>query len=123
MLDDVVHSVGPTRVLFVIRNGLGMSCMLPIIEEIVSKQGFKIGITLEIQNCYSATGCALAAYEKYFIPTEKATNKKWHVVLTTDWTDLWFTRNTTIVYTQHGNGYGNLDKKPLICDSSGYIET
>ena len=121
-LDDVVHSFGSPRVLFVIRNGLGMSCMLPIIEGMESKREFKIGITLEIPNCYLASGSALETFKKYFIPTEKATNKKWHVVLTTDWTDLWFTRNTTIVYTQHGNGYGNLDKKPLTSSNLGYIE-
>lgn len=111
-LDDLVHSIGPIRVLFVIRNTLGMSCLLPIIKKMESNKKFKIGITFETLNCYTITDEKSDIFSKYYLPSSKAGNKKWHFVLTTDWTDLWFRRNTTIVFTHHGNAYGNLDKKP-----------
>lgn len=116
-LDDFVYSFGSIRVLFVVRNNLGMLCFKPIIEEMNKRTNFKIAITVETANCYSPPKSMEALFNKYYIPTGNATNKKWHFVFTTDWTDLWFKRNMTLIYTRHGNAYGNSDIK---ADSTYY---
>jgi hypothetical protein len=53
LIDNAFYeSVGPIRILFVVRNGLGMSCLLPLIKEAQKRTLIKITITEEFEGCY-----------------------------------------------------------------------
>lgn len=118
-LDTTIYdNYGPIRVLFVIRNLLGVSCLLPLIREAEKRNIISIAITEESEGCYKwpTTGEIYELYSSYFVKTTLCTYKKWHYVFTTDVTNLYFKRDTTQVYTQHGGAYGNLDKRSKSCN-------
>lgn len=110
---------GPIRVLFVVRNALGMSCLLPIIVEAQKRINIKIAITVEFVGCYdfSIDEASIRLFSKYYSPPNECEAKQWHYVFTTDFTNLKYKKFSTLIYTQHSNGYGMLNKADLAtCD-------
>lgn len=113
--DDLVYThLGPLRVLFVVRNKFGLSCLMPMavaLEEKSSK--IEIAVTVEFDGClqFEISEQSKFFFDRYFIPNRKAVWKKWHFVITTDNTNLNFRRHHTMVTSSHGLGFGTSDRK------------
>jgi CDP-glycerol glycerophosphotransferase (TagB/SpsB family) len=118
-LDDFLFdNFGPIRILFIVRNSLSMASLLPLIKEAEKREGIKIAITrdaitFDFEKSYEwpKSGEIAELYRKYFVSPNRRIFHKWHYVFTTEFTSLWFRRNTTLVYTLHGSGYGNHDRQ------------
>lgn len=112
-LDDFFHSYfGSLNVLFVVKNKFGFSCLLPILKAIESNEkSINVKIALEVEGCVSIpkNGEYKRVLERYYVSKEKAVWKKWHFVIVSDFTYLYFRRNHTLVMTSHGTAFGNLD--------------
>jgi len=122
-LDDLFYdNFGPIRILFVIRNNLGLCCLIPIINEVKKYRNIRFSITIENigEQRYSIDHYDDSTFKKSLISNKMSVFLKWHYIFFTDTTDLHFKRNATSVFTLHGNAYGNLDfdkenvKKPYI---------
>ena len=50
--DSIFNNIGPIRILFVIRNSLGMTCLLPLIKEANKRENIHIAITEEFEGCF-----------------------------------------------------------------------
>lgn len=110
---------GPIRILFIVRNSLGMSCLLPIIEEAKKRKKIKIAITIEFAGCYDSSidEVSRQLFSKYYSHPDECESMQWHYIFTTDFTNSKFKKFSTLIYTQHSNGYGMLDKTDLAtCD-------
>jgi len=123
-IDDFVFShVGPINILFVVRDSLGISCLLPLIREAMKRKDIKVRITEEIDFTggyeWPIEGEIFELYSELYIAPSFSSSRKWHYVFTTGNSNLYFRRNHTKVYTQHSNGYGSLDKKFI---SNKYIK-
>jgi len=110
-LDDFFFDrVGPIRVLFVVRNNLGLGTLRPVIEEIILRGGYRLSVTVEFEGCIDR---ALLSKEAWFrgcyISPEQAIWKKWHYVFTSDYSYLYFRRNEVQVLLSHGTCFGNSD--------------
>jgi len=110
-LDDFFFDrVGPIRVLFVVRNILGLGTLSPVIEELMARGGYLFSVTVEFDGCIDETYLADCLwFKEHYIAPEHVVYRKWHYVFTSDYTDLYFRRNTVKVLLAHGNGFGNFD--------------
>lgn len=110
-LDDFFFDrVGPIRVLFVVRNNLGLGTLRPVIEEIISRGGYRFSVTVEFEGCIDETHLSdFSWFRENYVGPERVLYMKWHYVFITDYTDLYFRRNTVKVLLTHGNGFGNFD--------------
>ena len=112
--DDLVYTYfGPSRVLLVVRNKTGLSCLLPMIVALEKKgSAVKIVITVEFDGCVEMpkSGHSKRVLDQYFMPNRKAVWRKWHFIITTDICNLHFRRHHTMITSSHGCGFGTGDK-------------
>ena len=123
-IDDFIFAhIGPINILFVVRDSLGISCLLPLIKEAIKRKNIKVRITEEIDFTggyeWPIEGEIFELHSELYIAPSLSSSKKWHYVFTTGNSNMYFSRNHTKVYTNHGNGYGNFDKKS---NSNEYVK-
>ncbi len=110
-IDDLFYTYfGPIRVLFVVQNKFGFSCLLPIILMLEKKsQNVKIAVTLDVEGCIEipTEGEVKRIFEQYYVAHKKAVWQKWHYVVMSDLSGLYFRRHYTAVLTEHGPAFGN----------------
>lgn len=111
-LDDWIHeSWGPIRVLFPIGNMHGFACQEPIIRALEGNQGFRVAITKEHSSVRPEfdTREQNDLFDRYYIPVEKAIWGKWHYVIHSDTSDMYFPRGGVRAIIAHGPAFGNTD--------------
>ena len=111
-IDDFFYErMGPIRVLFIIRNQLGWQCLLPIITLLTERKNVVIGITIEFEGCVEIpdTGFEAEIFNRFYVNPKRAIWKKWHSIVISNQTGLYFKRNSKSIFTHHGCGFGNDD--------------
>jgi len=112
-IDDLLYSYqGPIRILFVVRNSFGFACQLPVLKALEKKSNVKLNITLDFEGCFNIpqTGEVKTFFDRYYISPGKAVWKKWHFVIASDLTTIYFRRHQTKIMIGHGSGFGNLKR-------------
>ncbi|GAW95537.1 MULTISPECIES: CDP-glycerol glycerophosphotransferase family protein [Colwellia] len=111
--NSISNSFGEIRILFIVRNTIGMASLSPLIKEFLNRGNTHLAITEEYSGCYQwpDEGEVSEWKEKYFINSKASTFKKWHYVFISDISLLWFIRDTTKVKISHGWAHGTSDKK------------
>lgn len=102
---------GPVRVLFLVRNKIGFSCLRPLLLELERRGTFRIGLTLEFDGCMAPPEAPgdRALFDRYFIPNRLAVWRKWHYVVASDMAMTYFKWGQVVVQMPHGSAFGNLD--------------
>ena len=112
LLDDSLYDhFGPIRLLFVIKNIVGYRHVLPLIREVVKRKEFKVALTLEKTGCFTFPKDEESRFlmNCHLVGTDTALRRKWHYVILTDRTTLYFKRHATIVQVGHGMAGGNVN--------------
>ena len=110
--DNLIYdNFGPTRIIFLVRNQLGWQCLLPILKKLIDRPGIKIAVTVEFEGCFNFPKEEEEArlFNKFYIKPNKAVYMKWHQIVMSNQTGLYFKRNAVHIFTHHGCGFGNLD--------------
>ena len=109
-LDNCIFdNIGPIKILFVVKNGYGYQCLIPIIEKCLEDKTFSVRLTLEQEGCFQFPLDSLSKRleASHFITPLRAKIGKWHYVFISDVSHVHPLRSTTIVNTQHAISYGN----------------
>lgn len=111
-IDSFVHDrVGPIRILFLVRNQIGWSCLYPLVKACEENSNLKLAITFDVDDCMDLPNNLenRRVFQKYYINRQLAIWKKWHFIIATDMLQSYFKRRATLVSMSHGCAYGNLD--------------
>jgi len=110
--NSIYDNFGKIRVLFIIRNEFGLQCLQPILTACINDDQFSVKITIETETLssfkFEDDQRSQELKSNFYTCPAVASFTKWHYVFTTDVTKMYFRRDTTVISTSHGPGYGNL---------------
>ena len=86
-IDSFVHDrVGPIRILFLVRNHIGWSCLYPLVKACEENSNLKLAITFDVDDCMDLPNNLenRRVFQKYYINRQLAIWKKWHFIIATE---------------------------------------
>lgn len=108
--DDWLHEhVGRIRVLFLVANGIGLTCQAPLIEALRADPRFLVRTTARDPSFALAhtDDAQRACFRSVQVPHWRALLGKHHIVVHTDFSNTYFRRRSIHAYLHHGGAFGN----------------
>lgn len=109
-LDDILTDrVGPVRVLFVVRNEIGLANQAPVMREMLKYPDILVQATSDGDEpeFHFEDSDLQALYDSVKISMIGAVFRKWHYIICTDVLNLYFKRDAVHVTMGHGCCFGN----------------
>ncbi|MFZ1546457.1 MAG: CDP-glycerol glycerophosphotransferase family protein [Candidatus Nitrotoga sp.] len=104
-----------TRVLFVLSDGYGFACQLPVIRALQAYPDVLVRITIDkpgvINDIVFSTPEERTMFHSLLLPTRRARLSKWHMLVSTHMNPFYPAFNALRLYMHHGPGFGILGNK------------